>query len=166
MYLRLYSSMNPLKSSPPTDFSWAPRGRGQRSLRVLRRVSRLAVRGEPGHTPYLVSPDDAGGPAIGTLLALAEESPETSAGGFVTRVGPSGRPRQPSLRVGPHSRDRAPVTLFVRGRLRSQVWGQTHLTNGRLPPTRRSHPVAPPARYARDPSLKALDCHLFDYAIR
>jgi hypothetical protein len=42
-----------------------------------------------------------------------------------------------------HRRDQAPVTLFVRGRLRSQEWKQTHLTNGRLPPTRRLHPVAP-----------------------
>jgi hypothetical protein len=59
---------------------------------------------------------------------LCGRTPETWAGGFVTRVGPVVRPRPPSLRVGPHSRDQAPVTLCVRGRLRSQQWEQTHLT--------------------------------------
>jgi hypothetical protein len=58
-------------------------------------------------------------------------------------VGAFVRPRLPSLRVGPQPRDQAPVTLFVRGRLRSQQWEQTLLINGRLPPTRRLHTVAP-----------------------
>jgi hypothetical protein len=152
-------SMNPLTSSPPRDFFGSmaeARTTIASSPTPLGRARRLR-RARPNGVPR---PSDgyARDRSIGSLLTLPGDLPRPR---LVASSRASGPSRQAATTFSPcRSSFQGPSTRYsVRPRTTPKPsGGQTHLTYGRLPPTRRSRPVAPPAWYARDLSLKALDC--------